>query len=441
MKRRFFAFFLLLALLLMGLKAEAQGVPPGAVVLAEIEDIINPLTTSYLTRVLDFAQRHHAQAVILRLDTPGGLDTAMREMVQAILEAPLPVIVYVAPDGARATSAGMFIALAGHVVAMAPATHIGAAHPVPLGMQADDVMDAKMTSDAAALIRSIAVLRGRNAEWPERAVRENLSLTAQEALERRVIDHVASSLAELLAALDGRRVRLAGGGEVILHTEGVPVCSVPMTFLEQFVHLITNPDIAYLLLSLGFLLLLTEAAEPGLSAAGIGGVIALVVAFVALGNLPINWAGVALLVIALVFLFIALLTDAGIVVMLMALIPFVLGSLFLFTPFTPLPPSAPALRVNPWLIGTVGLVILGFGLVVLRAILQARRLPPQTGAERLVGRRGRALTDLDPAGDVRVDLETWSAVTVARPIRAGEEVEVVGVEGVHLRVRPVDSQT
>lgn len=412
----------------------AEATTPGTVLLAEVEGVINPLTARYLERVLARASARGAGLVVLQLDTPGGLESSMREMTQALLDAPLPVAVYVAPGGARATSAGLFITIAGHVAAMAPATHIGAAHPVALGVEVDAVMREKMLSDASALVRSIADARGRNAAWPEQAVRENLSLTAPEALAEGVIDLVAEDLDDLLRQMDGREVKVQGL-PTTLQTASAPRERIPMTWMERVVHVITNPDIAYLLLSLGMLLLLAELSDPGLSLAGLGAVLCFVIAFTALGSLPINWAGAALLVLGLILFAVALFTDTEAVVTFIGLIPFVLGSLLLFSPFTPTPPAAPSLRVSPWLIGIVALLIVGFSLGVLRAILKAAKQPPQTGVERLIGLRGVALSDLAPNGQVRVDLETWSAVAVDGPISAGEAIVVVGFAGVHLHVR------
>ncbi len=428
---------LLVLCALGGSVAAAQRSQQDAIIVAEVRGVINPLTATYLERVLTEAEQGQAHAVVLVLDTPGGLESAMREMVQAIMETSLPVIVYVAPGGARATSAGLFLTMAAHVAAMAPATHIGAAHPVPLGAESTEVMEEKATSDAAALIRSVAMARGRNAAWAEQAVRENLSLTAAEALELGVIDEMAESLEALLAQLDGREVTTARG-TVTLHTLGTTLVRQPMTFLERLIHIITNPDIAYLLISLGALLLLAEVAEPGLSVAGIASLVAFILAFAALGSLPINWAGLVLLALSFVLLAVALLTDTEVIITIAALVPFVLGSLLLFAPFSPSTPAAPSLRVSPWLIGLMAAVIVGFSLGVLRAILQATRLPPRSGAERLIGLRGKALTDLAPTGEVRVDLENWSAVSLGREIRVGEEIEVVGVAGVRLQVRPTE---
>ncbi|NLE45830.1 MAG: nodulation protein NfeD [Chloroflexi bacterium] len=409
--------------------------PTAPVAVAEVQGVINPLTAQYLDRALRLAERQGAQLLILVLDTPGGLESAMRDMVQALLESPVPTVVYVMPQGARATSAGLFILMAADVAAMAPATHLGAAHPVPLGADADDVMDEKMTSDAAALIRSVAGTRGRNADWAERAVRENLSVTAAEALDLNAIDLIAESMDDLFRKLDGRTIR-----SVALQTDGAPIERIPMNLAERFLHVISEPNIAYLLLSLGTLFLLTELADPGLSVAGVASVVSFVVAFMALGSLPVNWAGIALLALSIILFVVGLLTDTEAIVTVAGLVPFILGSLLLFSPFTPTSPAAPDLRVSPWLVGVMALGVVGFSLVVLRAILVASRRPPQSGAERLIGQQGVALTDLTPSGQVRVDLQDWTAVSISTEIRAGDRIEVVGVVGVRLRVIPACSE-
>ena len=431
--KRYLLLLLLLSLLWAAAPLPAQAAD-GPVVLLEIEGVINPFTTRYLERGLRLAEQRGAQLVIITLDTPGGLETAMREMVQLLLDSPVPTAVFVAPGGARATSAGLFILLAADVAAMAPATHVGAAHPVPLGTEISDVMDAKMTSDAAALVRSVATQRGRNADWAEQAVRENLSVTAAEALEINVIDVVADDLDALLRQLEGREA-----GDRTLRPLGATRQVQRMNFSERFFHIITEPNIAYLLLSLGTLLVLAELADPGLSVAGIGAVVAYIVAFMALGSLPVNWAAIALLVLSVVFFVVGLLTDTEIVVSIAGLLPFILGSLLLFASFTPTSPAVPVVRVNPWLIGLMALAILAFSLLVLRAVIAARRRPPQAGAQRLVGMVGVALTDLAPTGQVRVDLQDWSAVSVSGAIRAGEAVRVERITGVRLYVTSHES--
>jgi membrane-bound serine protease (ClpP class) len=435
MKKRYGALFLLF-LLILGVFPPSVGAADGPVMLLELDGVINPFSARYLERGLRLAEQRGAQAVVITLDTPGGLESAMRDIVQLLLNAPLPTVVYVTPGGARATSAGMFVLLAADVAAMAPATHVGSAHPVPLGGEISDVMDDKMTADAAALVRSVATRRERNADWAERAVRENLSVTADEALELDVIDLLADDVNDLLRRLDGRQV--AGAS---LQTSGAIVMAQPMNLSERFFHVITEPNVAYLLLSLGTLLLLAELADPGLSVAGAGAVIAYIVAFMGLGNLPVNWAAIGLLALSVVFFVVGLLTDTEAVVTVIGLLPFILGSLLLFAPFTPTSPAMPTVRVSPWLIVVMALGMIAFSILVLRAILIANRMPVRAGAQRLIGQQGVALTDLAPAGQVRVDLQDWSAVATTGEIHAGDPVRVTGISGVRLQVVSADADS
>ncbi len=424
----------LAAVLLTALPSAVQGASRPVVIL-EIDGVINPFSARYLERGLQLAEERGAQAVIITLDTPGGLESATRDIVQMLLDSPVPTAVYVTPRGARATSAGMFILLAADVAAMTPATHVGAAHPVPLGVEVSDVMDEKMVSDAAALVRTVAETRGRNAEWAESAVRENLSVTATEALELNVIDLIADNVEDLLVQLDGREV--AG---VTLLTSEAPIESAPMNLAERFLHIITEPNIAYLLLSLGTLMALAELADPGLIVPGVGAAVAFALAFVGLGSLPVNWAGLALLALSVAIFLVGLLTDTEPIVTFVGLVPFVLGSLLLFAPFSPTSPTMPVVQVSPWLIGIMAISIVGFSFLVLQAILKAIHQPPRAGAERLVGLTGTALTDLNPAGEVRVDLQNWSAVAAAGTIRAGDPVRVTGIAGVRLQVARAEAE-
>jgi membrane-bound serine protease (ClpP class) len=437
MKKR--SITVLVLLFLLGSRAVVAQRAGDPVTVIEIQGVINPLSAQYLERTLQLARQDRAQVVVITLDTPGGLETAMREMVQAMTASPVPTVVYVAPQGARATSAGLFIALAADVAAMAPATHIGAAHPVPLGSEASEVMDEKIISDAAAFARSLAESHGRNIEWAERAVRESVSVTAEEAMELGVVELMAEDLDDLLAQLDGREIETVQGS-VTLQTRGAPVERRPMNLIERLLHVITDPNIAFLLLSLGMLFLLAELAEPGLSVAGIGTVVSFVLAFVALGSLPVNWAGVGLLALSVVLFVVGLLTDTEAVLTVGGLLPFVLGALLLFSPFNITSPAVPNVRVSPWLIGGVGVTILAFSMVVLRAVISAARMPPRSGAERLIGEQGTALTDLTPDGHVRVDLQNWSAVATRGEIHKGDTVEVVGVSGVRLEVVPARTE-
>jgi membrane-bound serine protease (ClpP class) len=420
--------------MLIALSSPLQSGAERHVQVLTVRGVINPLTTSYLKRALQRAEAEGAAAVVLQLDTPGGLEGAMREMTQAILNSPLPVVVYVAPAGARATSAGLFITLAAHVAAMAPGTNIGAAHPVTLGGEVEPAMVDKMVSDAAATARALAQQRGRDPNWAEKAVRESVSMTASEARARGVVDLIAPDLETLLEGIDGRTVETTQG-KVTLSTRGAGVVAVPMNLIEQLLHVITDPNLAYLLLVLGMWALIIEFQEPGVLVPGISGAIMLVLAFAALGSLPLNWAGVAFLILAAILLVAELYEPDFGVLGVGSLVAFVLGSLLLFRPFVPPSPVMPAVEVNPWLVAATVGGMAALACLALGAGLRAQRIPALGGPGRLVGQRGWATTDLTPEGTVQVGGELWTATAEEVPIAAGEAVEVIAVERVKLRVR------
>jgi membrane-bound serine protease (ClpP class) len=411
-----------------------------AVHLVEIRGIINPAVADYLARALAEANADDARLVVVKMDTPGGLETAMRDMLQEILASPVPVAVYVTPAGARAASAGLFILVAGHVAAMSPSTNTGAAHPVGLGGDGDGVMEAKVVNDAAATIRSLAELRGRNAEWAERAVRESVSITEREALELNVIDLVAHDLDDLLQQLDGRTVTTAAG-EVTLDVGDAPLFAAGMTWAESFLHVLTNPNIAFILLSVGSIGLIAELYNPGSFFPGITGAIFLILAFVALGNLPTNWAGVALIVLALILLVAELNTEGTGILGGGALVAFLLGSVMLFRPFRPASPALPDLTVSPWVIGGSALLMGGFLLVVVRQVARVRRSPLLTGYEHFIGKKGIVHEKLNPRGRIRFEGQLWFAEVKPeneevepRPLLPGETVRIVAVDGLTLIV-------
>jgi len=295
-------------LLLMGLliaasiAIEVQAAAPSIDVL-HVKGTINPVLVDYIERGIDQAEETNATACIIQLDTPGGLDTSMRDIVQEIVSARVPVVVYVSPSGARAASAGVFITMAAHVAVMAPNTAIGAAHPVAIGAEGEaamsEAMEEKVVNDAAAYIRSIAEAHGRNMEWAEKAVRESVSATEQEALELNVIDMVAPDLNALISQLDGRQVTMLDGSVVTLHTQGATINHVKMNTIEDFLHTIADPNIAYILLSLAMLGIMAEIFNPGLIFPGVVGAICLLLALFSLGMLPVNYAGILLIVLAL----------------------------------------------------------------------------------------------------------------------------------------------
>jgi membrane-bound serine protease (ClpP class) len=406
---------------------------PSSVHVLEIDGVINSLTERYLARGLAAAAEAQAPAVVLRLNTPGGLESSMRVMTSEILGARVPVIVFVAPPGSRAASAGMFIVIAGHVAAMAPGTNIGAAHPVALGGSTDPTMAEKLVSDAAAHARAIAEARNRNVEWAEQAVRESVSLSATGALGENVIDLIAEDIEALLREVDGRPVETVVG-EVVLEVAGLPLSRRPMTIPERILHSITDPNIAYILFTIGVIGLIAELYNPGALFPGITGAISLIVAFVAFGSLPINWAALVLLGLAVVLFVVELNTEGTGILAVGGLVAFVLASLMLYRPFTPTSPTMPDVQVSRWLIAFMSAIIAGFFLLVVRALLRSQRAPVTTGVQGLIGRSGVALSDVDPIGSVRVHGEIWRAEAADDAVRKGEDVQVVAVDGITLRV-------
>ena len=398
-----------------------------------VKGVIDPFTAQYVGRGIDIAQEDGAQCLIVQLDTPGGSDVPMRDIVQKMLNSSVPTVVYVSPGGARAGSAGVFITLAANVAAMAPGTNIGAAHPVAMtGTELTETMEEKATSDAAAYVRAIAEERGRNAEWAEKAVRESASIIAREAVEYQVVDLIADDLTDLLDKIDGREVTTAAG-PVTLRTRGAPIRTIGMNFAENFLHVIVDPNIAYLLLSIGTLALVAEFYHPGAILPGVTGAICLILAFVAFGSLPVNWGGVALIVLAVV-LFIVDIKVAGFMLSVGGAIAFVLGSLMLFSPFAPPSPTMPRLTVSWPLIALMTASITSFFLFAVSAGIRAQRARAASGIESMIGATGTATSDLDPWGTVQVGSELWSAIAEEGPIRKGEQVRVVDTEGVRLNV-------
>lgn len=431
---RLFAAGALTAVALLGFACSTSVGTRGAVNVLTAEGTVNPVMASYIDRGIDAAEDADATAVVVRLDTPGGLDTSMRDIVKRFNEAEVPIIVYVSPPGARAASAGTFITMAAHVAAMAPNTTIGAAHPVGAGGEdIEGTLGDKVTNEAAEYIRGIAQLRGRNADWAEDAVRRSIAANENEALEENVIDIVADNLDDLLEQADGLTVRPATG-ETAVRTAGVPVIFNDMTLIERFLSIISDPNIAFILLSLGMLGVFFELLNPGALFPGVLGAIALLLGFFSLGTLPVNWAGVFLIVLAFV-LFVAEIAVAGFGILgVGGVISLILGGLLLTST------SNPEFQVSRWLIFAMAAVIGLFFLTTIGALVRARRQPVALGPQTLVGRQAVARSPLDPSGIVFLEGERWTAVSVGGRVEEGETVEVVGMEGIRLRVRPVQKE-
>lgn len=397
-----------------------------------VKGTINPVLTDYISRSIEQAEETRASAVIIQLDTPGGLDTAMRDIIQSIVNARVPVVVYVSPAGARAASAGAYITLSAHVAVMAPNTAIGAATPVALGgdgeAQMSEEMKHKIINDAIAYIKDLASRQGRNAEWAEKAVRDGISATSQEALQLNVVDMVASDLDTLLTQLDGRQVTLIDGREVILDTQGAAINHVKMRLIEDFLYAIADPNIAYLLLSLAMLGIMVEIFNPGLIFPGVVGAISLLLAFFSLGVLPVNWAGVLLIALAFgLFIGEVLTTTFGLFTA-GGIVSLVIGSLILFKGADPL------FQVDLWLIAAVTIVIAAVFAFVINRAIRAHRKQAATGREELIGKRAIVKVALDPEGTVFYKGEHWSAISEKDKIEPGEEVIITAVDGLILHV-------
>jgi membrane-bound serine protease (ClpP class) len=414
---------------------EAQAGPP--VIVGRIEGVINPITARYVERVIAGAEQRGAAAVVFSMDTPGGLIDSTYKITGMFLNARVPIVVFVAPSGAHAASAGTFITMAAHIAAMAPATNIGAAHPVSAsGGDIEGDLRAKAENDAVAQITKIAKARGRNEQWAEDAVRNSVSIRDDEAVRIDVVDLVATDVPTLIAQLHGREVALPHA-TVRLATQGAPVEEDPRNPLEVFLHLITDPQIAVLLFTLGTYGLIFELSNPSLLFPGIVGVICIVLALFAFGTLDANAAGIALLVFAVV-LFIAeikivshgLLTIGGLVAL-------VIGTVVIFPPIRP---TFPGFRysVDPLLIAGIVAVTGAFFAIIVRASLRYRTLPVASGAESIVGSLGVARSDLSPTGIVRAGDDEWTATSALGPIGRGSQVRVVRVDGVRLIVEPAD---
>ena len=404
------------------------------VLVAQLDGTINPAAADFLRRSIAKAREDGAECIVITLNTPGGLLKSTRVIVSDFLESNVPVIVYVSPGGSQAASAGVFIAMAAHVAAMAPATNIGAAHPVSLEGQQDSIMSEKATNDAAAFIRTIAEKRHRNLAWAEEAVRKSLSITETEALQKNVIDLVAKNLTELLDAIDGKTVELTTG-PVVLHTRGAEVERIEMGWSEKILDILSDPNIAYILFMLGVYGLLFELYNPGSILPGVVGVISLILAFYSLHTLPINYAGLALIIFAII-LFIAeikvtsygLLTVSGVISLL-------LGSIMLIRSDS----SLEFIEISWSAIVGVAVVTVLFFLFVLGFGLKAQRLRPTTGSEGIVGETGEVLTDLNPSGSVRVHGEIWTAESTSGLIERGAKIRVMSIYNLTLRVERLSS--
>ncbi|MBI2957320.1 MAG: nodulation protein NfeD [Chloroflexi bacterium] len=402
-------------------------VPPVDVL--RVDGVIVPVVADYIARGISQAEGNGAAAVIIELSTPGGDYATTQRIVGSILNSTVPVIVFVSPAGGWAGSAGTFITLSAHIAAMAPGSRIGAAHPVTPGTTLTPTEEQKITEDAAAFMRSIAALRGRDPDFAESAVRQSRSFSADEAIRDKLVDLTAANVDDLLSKVDGRTVRLAGGQSVTLSIKGSAREPVPMNFVESFLQAISNPNVAYVLLTLGGLGVIAELFNPGMTLPGVLGGACLLLGFYALGVLNAYWGGVMLIILAFALLIAdvfvtshGILTAGGIAIL-------VLGSLILFSG------SPAAIQVNRGLIAGIAIAMGLFFIFIVAASVKGQRRKSVTGREGLIGQSGTAITPLEPEGIVAVEGARWTAIAEGEKVEVGEQVVVTCVDGLRLTVK------
>lgn len=428
-------------------------------VMIEVKGPIGPAISDFIERNIEKAAAQGGQAVILEMDTPGGLDTSMRDIIKAILSSPIPVVTYVSPSGARAASAGTYILYASHVAVMAPATNLGAATPIPIGPGAmpggdeekkpgaekdgeskeDDAsaspqgaMQRKIVNDAVAYIRSLADLRGRNADWAEKAVRSGESLTAKAALEQNVINFIADDVDMLLTKLDGQTVKVKSG-ELVIDTKDWKIAGVEPDWRTKFLAVITNPNVAYLLMLLGVYGLLFELYSPGAVIPGLVGAISLLLALYAFQVLPVNYAGAALILLGIALMVTELVTPTFGAVGVAGVVAFIIGSIILFDT------DVAGYRISMPLVVTVGVAAgVLFSATIVLAIRQRDR-PVVSGQEEMIGAVAEALEAFDESGTVRAHGEIWSARTQT-PVTSGQKLRIKNIHGLTLEVEPMEQK-
>jgi len=427
---KFIRILLLLGLIISAILATEVKAASSEITVLRVKGTINPVLVDYIERGIGYAEEVGATACIIQMDTPGGLDNSMRDIIQLMDNARVPIIVFV-PSGARAASAGFFITIASDVAAMAPDTAIGAAHPVAIGTDGEaemsEAMEEKVVNDAVAYAKGIAKTHGRNIEWAEKAVKEAASIPAHEALELNVIDIVASDLNNLISQLDGMETTLFGGSVVTLNTQDTTINYVDMNTIEYFLYAIADPNIAYILLSLAALGIMAEIFNPGLIFPGVVGAISGILAFYALGQLPVNIAGVLLIILAFGLFIAEVFTETFGLFTAGGITSLVIGSLILFK-------GGPFFRVSPWLIATIAITLGAIFIFIVQRVIKTQRRQAATGREGLIGKTAIVKVTLAPEGTVFIGGERWKAIADKGNIEAGEAVVITKVDGLKLHV-------
>ncbi|MFP3874763.1 MAG: NfeD family protein [Thiohalophilus sp.] len=441
---------LLLLLILSAAAIASDNSSPRTVLQLSIDDVIGPATEDYITRAIDNAPGEQAGLILIRMDTPGGLDSAMRGIIKSITSSPIPVVTYVAPTGSRAASAGTYILYASHIAAMAPGTNLGAATPVNLGApgqpedqkpeqeqdqpnQGKSAGERKAVNDAVAYIRGLAELRGRNADWAELAVREAASLSSRQALEKKVIDLVARSNADLLQQLDGRELEIHGQQQV-LHTRDMRIKPRNPDWRSRLLSVITNPNIAYILMLIGIYGLIFEFSNPGAIVPGTVGAIALLLGLYALQLLPVNYAGMALILLGIALMIGEAYQPSFGILGIGGVIAFVFGSIILIDT------SAPGYGIDPGVIAAFALGSVLMFVVVVGMALRSRRRPVVSGMEQLLTGTGKVVSVDDHRATILIQSEHWKAVS-NKPLQPGQLVRVTAADGLTLTVEPLNDST
>jgi membrane-bound serine protease (ClpP class) len=403
------------------------------VISINVNEGINPSTAEFIQLGIEKAQKENAECLVINLNTPGGLLTSTRDIVTNIMQSSVPVIVYVSPTGAHAGSAGVFITLSANIAAMAPGTNIGAAHPVDMQGKSDAVLNEKIVNDAAAFIRTIAEKRSRNVQWAEDAVRTSVAITEQEALEKNVINLIAVTEKDLLTEVDGKQIQL-GNGSKILHTKNATVETLEMGFFQKVLSRISDPNIAYIIMMLGFYGLLFELFSPGAIFPGIIGVICLILAFYSMSSMPVNYAGLALIIFGIILFLLEIKVISHGMLAVGGTLSVLLGSMILFRTS----PVENFVSLSWSVIFSVTAFSVLFFLFIITMGLRAQRAKPVSGENAMIGQTALTLTPLDPRGQVTLMGEIWSAASLSEKINSNEKVIVKEVKELTLYVQPAE---